>query len=70
LVEDNKQEREFSTLTKAKYDELKVKFEQSSSALIEKGKDCVTTQRRNRGNQSRSINEMWKYHKYVVCVWK
>ncbi|VDK21769.1 unnamed protein product [Anisakis simplex] len=41
LVEDNKQEREFSTLTKAKYDELKVKFEQSSSALIEKGKDCV-----------------------------
>uniref|UniRef100_A0A0N5A856 Protein CIP2A n=1 Tax=Syphacia muris TaxID=451379 RepID=A0A0N5A856_9BILA len=28
LVEENKSEREFSTLTKARYDELKVKFEQ------------------------------------------
>lgn len=41
LEEENKNEREFSTLTKSRYDELKKKFEQTSAALIEKDKECI-----------------------------
>ncbi|VDM42866.1 unnamed protein product [Toxocara canis] len=41
LIEENKYEREFSTLTKNRYDELKSKFDQTSLALIEKDKECT-----------------------------
>ncbi|VDD97741.1 unnamed protein product, partial [Enterobius vermicularis] len=39
LIQENKSERDFSTLTKARYDELKLKFEQTSRALIEKDRE-------------------------------
>lgn len=41
LIEENKSEREFSTLTKARYDELKAKFEKTSAALIEKDREST-----------------------------
>ncbi|VDN53332.1 unnamed protein product [Dracunculus medinensis] len=41
LLEENESEREFSMLTKARYDELKTKFDQTSSTLIEKDLECI-----------------------------
>ncbi|CAG9535336.1 unnamed protein product [Cercopithifilaria johnstoni] len=41
LQEENKSEREFATLTKSHYDELKKKFAQASNALIDKDKECI-----------------------------
>ncbi|VDN27490.1 unnamed protein product [Gongylonema pulchrum] len=39
--EENKNERDFATLAKHRYDELKKKFERTSAAFVEKNKECV-----------------------------
>uniref|UniRef100_A0A914R773 Uncharacterized protein n=1 Tax=Parascaris equorum TaxID=6256 RepID=A0A914R773_PAREQ len=73
LIGENSYEREFSTLMKSRYDDLKSKFDQTSLTLIEKDQECSRLGKdisKLRGDlsakdadiKSKTANFVWFFH--------